>query len=53
MVKDHYAKLGFTVMETTETGASRAVLDLASFTARCNFYSRCGGLRGAERSRYL
>jgi FkbH-like protein len=31
MVKDHYAKLGFTVMETDASG-SRAVLDLASFT---------------------
>jgi FkbH-like protein len=31
MVKDHYAKLGFTVMETDASG-SHAVLDLASFT---------------------
>ena len=32
MVKDHYAKLGFTVMETDPSGGSRAVLDLANFT---------------------
>ncbi len=32
MVKDHYAKLGFTVMETDPSGGSRAVLDLSSFT---------------------
>jgi FkbH-like protein len=32
MVKDHYAKLGFTVMETTPDGGSRALLDLASYT---------------------
>ncbi|HEX2940195.1 MAG TPA: HAD-IIIC family phosphatase [Rhodopila sp.] len=32
MVKDHYAKLGFTVMETTEAGGNRNILDLASFT---------------------
>ena len=31
MVKDHYAKLGFTVMETDPSGGSRAVLDLAGF----------------------
>jgi FkbH-like protein len=29
MVKDHYARLGFTVVETTNEGGSRAVLDLA------------------------
>jgi len=28
MVKDHYAKLGFTVVETGENGASRGMLDL-------------------------
>ncbi len=31
MVKDHYAKLGFTVTEETPDGGSRAVLDLASY----------------------
>jgi FkbH-like protein len=32
MVKDHYTKLGFTMMETDKTGGSRAVLDLTSYT---------------------
>ena len=32
MVKDHYAKLGFTVMETSESGGNVNILDLASFT---------------------
>jgi FkbH-like protein len=32
MVKDHYVKLGFTVMETDQAGGSRAVLDLAGYT---------------------
>ncbi|HET6308851.1 MAG TPA: HAD-IIIC family phosphatase, partial [Rhodopila sp.] len=32
MVKDHYARLGFTVTETTESGGNRNVLDLAAFT---------------------
>jgi FkbH-like protein len=31
MVKDHYARLGFTVMETSPNGGTRAVLDLASY----------------------
>jgi FkbH-like protein len=31
MVKDHYAKLGFTVVEVAADGASRATLDLTSF----------------------
>ncbi len=31
MVKDHYAKLGFTVMDNTPEGGSRALLDLGSF----------------------
>ena len=31
MVKDHYARLGFTVIETTADGGSRAVLDLATY----------------------
>jgi FkbH-like protein len=37
MVKDHYAKLGFTVMETTPAGGSRAVLDLHSFVPTPSF----------------
>ena len=32
MVKDHYAKLGFTVVETDVARGSRAVLDLAGYT---------------------
>lgn len=32
MVKDHYARLGFTVMETTPDGGNRNILDLASYT---------------------
>src|SRR3954468_2223651 len=32
MVKDHYAKLGFTVMQTDAAGGSRAVLDLAGYS---------------------
>lgn len=32
MVKDHYARLGFTVMETDDAGGSRNILDLAAFT---------------------
>jgi FkbH-like protein len=32
MVKDHYAKLGFSVMETNVDGGSRNVLSLAAFT---------------------
>lgn len=32
MVKDHYARLGFTVMETDPAGGNRNILDLASFT---------------------
>jgi FkbH-like protein len=31
MVKNHYARLGFTVMETTEAGDNRSLLDLAAF----------------------
>ena len=31
MVKDHYAKLGFTVLEIDPAGGSRAVLDLAGY----------------------
>jgi len=37
MVKDHYAKLGFTVMETTPAGGSRAVLDLHGFVPTPSF----------------
>jgi FkbH-like protein len=37
MVKDHYAKLGFTVLEADETGGNRNVLDLASFTPADTF----------------
>jgi FkbH-like protein len=32
MVKDHYARLGFTMMATDAAGGSRAILDLAAFT---------------------
>jgi FkbH-like protein len=32
MVRDHYARLGFTVVHAAEDGASRAVLDLGGFT---------------------
>ena len=31
MVRDHYARLGFTVMDTWADGASRALLDLRSY----------------------
>jgi FkbH-like protein len=31
MVKDHYAKLGFTVMDRDEAGGNRNIIDLASF----------------------
>jgi FkbH-like protein len=31
MVREHYARLGFTVIETDESGGSRSVLDLAGF----------------------
>ena len=37
MVKDHYAKLGFTVVETGADGSSRAVLDLATFVPASTF----------------
>jgi predicted enzyme involved in methoxymalonyl-ACP biosynthesis len=37
MVKDHYAKLGFSVTETTADGGSRAVLDLAGFVPADTF----------------
>jgi len=32
MVKDHYARLGFTVMQRDDTGGNRNIIDLASFT---------------------
>ncbi len=32
MVKDHYVRLGFTAMETTEAGGNRNMLELATFT---------------------
>jgi FkbH-like protein len=32
MVKDHYARLGFTVTATDEAGGSRSILDLAAFS---------------------
>jgi predicted enzyme involved in methoxymalonyl-ACP biosynthesis len=32
MVKDHYAKLGFTVMDRNEAGGNRNIIDLASFS---------------------
>jgi FkbH-like protein len=32
MVKDHYAKLGFTVMASDEAGGNRNILDLMAFT---------------------
>lgn len=31
MVKDHYAKLGFTTLQSDQESGSRNVLDLASF----------------------
>jgi len=37
MVKDHYARLGFEVVEKHEDGSSRAVLDLTSFTPAPTF----------------
>ena len=37
MVKDHYAKLGFTVMETRPAGGSRAALDLQGFVPTPSF----------------
>ena len=37
MVRDHYAKLGFAVVETTPVGGNHAVLDLRSFAQRSSF----------------
>jgi hypothetical protein len=32
MVRDHYARLGFTAMEADDAGGNRSILDLAAFT---------------------
>ena len=37
MVKDHYARLGFSVLETDDAGGNRNVLELASFTPTDTF----------------
>jgi hypothetical protein len=37
MVKDHYARLGFTATCTDAAGASRAALDLAAFVPTVTF----------------
>ncbi len=37
MVKDHYARLGFTVAATNDTGGSRNLLDLAEFVPADTF----------------
>jgi FkbH-like protein len=37
MVRDHYAKLGFRIVSTDDSGASRAVLDLQTFTPASTF----------------
>jgi FkbH-like protein len=37
MVKDHYAKLGFTVMDTDPSGGNVNMIDLASFTPADTF----------------
>nr|WP_294549152.1 HAD-IIIC family phosphatase [uncultured Rhodopila sp.] len=37
MVKDHYSRLGFTVMESDAAGGSRNLLDLAGFVAAETF----------------
>ena len=37
MVRDHYARLGFTVVETDPRGGSRAALDLAGFSPAPTF----------------
>jgi FkbH-like protein len=37
MVKDHYARLGFTMVETGANGGGRSVLDLGSFTPAATF----------------
>jgi predicted enzyme involved in methoxymalonyl-ACP biosynthesis len=37
MVKEHYVKLGFKVVETTADGGSRSVLDLPTFMPASTF----------------
>jgi FkbH-like protein len=37
MVRDHYQKLGFTVLERAEDGSSRSALDLAIFVPASTF----------------
>jgi predicted enzyme involved in methoxymalonyl-ACP biosynthesis len=37
MVKDHYAKLGFNVIETGPDGSNRAILDLPTFAPASTF----------------
>ncbi len=37
MVRDHYTRLGFTVIETTQEGGTRAARDLAGFTPAHTF----------------
>jgi FkbH-like protein len=44
MVKDHYAKLGFTTVEKTESGGNRNVLDLTGFTPAETFIDVREGL---------
>ena len=43
MVKDHYAKLGFTVMETDPSGGNVNLIDLASFTPADTFIHESEG----------
>jgi FkbH-like protein len=49
MVKDHYAKLGFTVMETDPAGGSRAVLDLAGYQPAETFIHVTEGRSNGDR----
>ena len=37
MVRDHYARLGFTVAATNDTGGSRNLLDLTEFQPAATF----------------
>jgi FkbH-like protein len=43
MVRDHYAKLGFEVLETRADGGSRAALDLTGFTPAATFITVAEG----------
>jgi FkbH-like protein len=43
MVKDHYARLGFSMVAADPSGASRGVLDLARFTPADTFIDVCEG----------